>query len=79
MRGILINLRDFSDNIDIKIRRAAGLRRVKAWATVPSPWLLFPSGTGLQSWSPEGHHLWCPGEGAWPMTILGAKMEPTST
>ena len=22
---------------------------------------LFPSGTGLQFWSPEGHHLWCPG------------------
>ena len=30
------------------------------------PPFLFPSGTGLQSWSPEGHHLWCPGEAVDP-------------
>ena len=48
-----------------KIRRATGPRRVRAPATVPSPWLLFPSGTGLQSWSPEGYHLWYPGRGVW--------------
>ena len=36
-----------------KIRRATGPGRVRASASVPSPCSLFPSGTGLQSWSPE--------------------------
>ena len=54
--------------MSIQIRRATGPRRVRARAPVPSPWSLFPSGTGLQSWSPEGHHLWCPGGGVWAST-----------
>ena len=40
------------------------------WAPVPSPWSLFPSGTGLQFWSPEGYHLWYPGRGVWASTVF---------
>jgi len=49
--------------MSIQIRRATGPRRVRVLATVPSPWSLFPSGTGLQFWSPGGYHLWYPGRG----------------
>ena len=38
--------------IFFKIRRATGPGRVRTSAPVSSPCSLFPSGTGLQSWSP---------------------------
>ena len=49
-----------------KIRRATGPGRVRARAPIPSPCSLFPSGTGLQFWSPVDTIYGVLGEGGWP-------------